>query len=555
MKKAEIKDKSMILLLIPLLLSAYTHLWNPTGFPGIWVVEGQYLQRAMYVLEGQGLHEPIQLYEHPYDHPYFGQIFLAGLLALSGYQYSLGVLSDSTDITAGTITQLHLVPKLIMGILAIIDTFLLYKITEKQYGKNVALVASVLFAVMPITWVLRKILLESLLLPFLLSSILLAIYVNTNYLSYKTTGIHKIKNVFTKPLSLVLISGVFLGLCIFTKLPLLTMAPLLAYIIYKKGMRLRYFSLWVVPLILIPLIWPIHALLIGEINLWIKDIEWNSQREDLNTNTAMSSILINSLKYLYLIDPVLLISGLLGILYAFIKRDYFILLWTIPLLLFLFAINFVSFFHLIPIIPAFCIASAKMLVDLLDTIKNGKIKQLAPIVVISVLGLFGLTSTTILITSNVNTTYFNIYASLTDYLIDESKVNDGNSEKKDINKEQEITIIGRHWTRSFYWIPKFVFDLEIDFKKINQVKDIPLPQENDKIVLIVDGKLHPSLEKQKYIDNTSLRRVTTPIATFTDTTMDFNTSVYPFASMSLNKPISGKIQLKEYSVEKKSIFE
>ena len=49
-----------IFLAIPLILSAYTHLWNPTGFPAVWVVEGQYIQRAMQVLEGEGLHEQQQ---------------------------------------------------------------------------------------------------------------------------------------------------------------------------------------------------------------------------------------------------------------------------------------------------------------------------------------------------------------------------------------------------------------------------------------------------------------------------------------------------------------
>ena len=44
-----------------------------------------------------------------------------------------------------------------MGLLAILDTFLLFKITERRYGIAVALIASVLFAVMPMTWVLRRV--------------------------------------------------------------------------------------------------------------------------------------------------------------------------------------------------------------------------------------------------------------------------------------------------------------------------------------------------------------------------------------------------------------
>ncbi len=116
--------RSIIYIVIPLLLSAYTHLWNPTGFPGIWVVEGQYLQRVMYVLDGGGLHEPKNIFHHPDDHPYFGQIFLAGLLSISGYPDSIGISSsDYTVINAHAIEKMYLVPKLIVGILAVIDTF------------------------------------------------------------------------------------------------------------------------------------------------------------------------------------------------------------------------------------------------------------------------------------------------------------------------------------------------------------------------------------------------------------------------------------------------
>lgn len=166
------RSSSVFFIVLPLILSAYIHLWNPIGFPAVWV-EGQYMQRAMQVLEGEGLHEPRNIFAHFYDHPFFGQIFLAGMLAATGYPSSLSMPSS---ISINSIEILYLVPRLFMGILAIIDTFLVYKISEYRYNRNVALITSILFAVMPATWLLRKILLESLLLPLLLSSILFALY-------------------------------------------------------------------------------------------------------------------------------------------------------------------------------------------------------------------------------------------------------------------------------------------------------------------------------------------------------------------------------------------
>jgi hypothetical protein len=59
---------------MPLLLSTFTYIWNPIGSPAIWVVEGQYMQRTMHIMEGlDHHHEQSSIYPHPYDHPYFGQ--------------------------------------------------------------------------------------------------------------------------------------------------------------------------------------------------------------------------------------------------------------------------------------------------------------------------------------------------------------------------------------------------------------------------------------------------------------------------------------------------
>jgi len=53
----------------------------------------------MNILKGLGHHyEQSSIYPHPYNHPYFGQYFLAGMLAILGYPESLH-LSASSSIT------------------------------------------------------------------------------------------------------------------------------------------------------------------------------------------------------------------------------------------------------------------------------------------------------------------------------------------------------------------------------------------------------------------------------------------------------------------------
>lgn len=74
------------MLLIPIALSAFTHIWNPIGFPSIHIDEGAYyMERAFSVLNGQGP----QKEGGQYDHPYFGWLFLAGIFKLVGYPESL----------------------------------------------------------------------------------------------------------------------------------------------------------------------------------------------------------------------------------------------------------------------------------------------------------------------------------------------------------------------------------------------------------------------------------------------------------------------------------
>src|SRR5689334_2051943 len=125
------------------------------------------MRRAVQVLEGMGPQDPY----YPYDHPYFGQLFLAGVLKLVGYPNSVLLLnhlssnnpnpnsnpsnlsssftsptsnstSNSTSPSSNSsnirnsIEMLYLVPRVLMGILSIIDTFLVYKIAERRYNRS-----------------------------------------------------------------------------------------------------------------------------------------------------------------------------------------------------------------------------------------------------------------------------------------------------------------------------------------------------------------------------------------------------------------------------------
>jgi hypothetical protein len=550
------------LIVIPLILSSFTHLWNPIGFPAIWVVEGQYMQRAMSVLDGFNLEESKDINPRPYDHPFFGQVFLAGIFKMIGYPEVFVMNIPSTEID-NTIKIIYSVPRILMGLLAVVDTFLVYKIAEHRYNKTIGFIAAVLFAVTPITWILRKIILESILLPFLLLSVLFALYSNygnNNAAHFKSSIANRnVWNKIKKPdIFLVLISGIFLGLSILTKVPAFTMIPLVGYLIFictNRGGRENYnnhniglkkLGVWLIPVILVPLIWPTYSLLTGDFELWLRDFTWNVQREYANNNTAVGSSLLNSLDYVFQIDPVIFLLGCGGIVFCYIKRDHFILLWIIPFLIFLFVIDFVSFFHLILLLPAVSISAARLIVDCSNKVKRIKLRRILPLATISIIGVFSLGSIITLINLNVSSSYFDIYAFVVNSLITNNPSNEAMADS-----DEELIMLGRHWTRGYFWIPKHVFDLNIDFRKIDGADDTPIPSTKDKFFLIADNKVRDSVSDKdmslikKYYYNYTI----IPIATFQDRTTTYDTSKYPYASMNENRDVKW-VQIRGFNISR-----
>jgi hypothetical protein len=98
------------------------------------------------------------------------------------------------------------------------------------------------------------------------------------------------------------------------------------------------------------------------------------------------------------------------------------LLWTIPFLIFLITINFASFFHLVLLLPAFRIAASRLMVELCDRLKYPHIKKILSIAIISIIGVFGLINTTILIDTNVTSSFFLIYSSIVKYLTSQTNI-------------------------------------------------------------------------------------------------------------------------------------
>src|SRR5215203_62324 len=453
---------SVLLVLLPLALSSYTHLWNPAGFPNIFYDEGVYMRRAMHVVEGLGPQEA-----YYYDHPFFGQIFLGGMLTIIGYPESLNPSPDMQSIES-----LYQVP-------------------------------SILFAVMPVAWFTRMILLDSILLPFLLFSIFLAVYA-TKSKSEKNNNNNNI---------LIVLSGVFLGIAIFTKIPAFTMIPLVAFLIYRNNNRsLKALGIWFVPVILIPLIWPAQSILAGAFTSWTNDVLWQINRE----NAGLPWIVF----LLAITDPFIFAAGFGGLAYSFIRRDYLILLWILPFIVFLAAMGYANFFYWVPILPALCIGAGKLLFDIIQKSKKISQKVLRVAILLSII-IYGVTSSTLLIVTNVTSAQFESVAYVAGYL-EEGTGAEG-------TEKNNPTIIISNPVYS--WILKYVFDKDHVLSDYRDMLYSPVDTAKSKVLLIDDPRFMLDIGNE---DNQLLHELysnTSTIATFKGKVTNFDLGLFPYTSM------------------------
>ena len=133
--------KTILFLTLSLVFSSFIHLWNPVGFPDQAPDDGTYIRRSLHMMNGLGPQE-----SNFYDHPYFGQIFLSAIFTIIDYPNTVIALhSSSMPKLEQSIMMLYTVPRILMGVLAIIDTLLIFKISELKYNKNVAFISAILF--------------------------------------------------------------------------------------------------------------------------------------------------------------------------------------------------------------------------------------------------------------------------------------------------------------------------------------------------------------------------------------------------------------------------
>jgi hypothetical protein len=98
----------------------------------------------------------------------------------------------------------------------------------------------------------------------------------------------------------------------------------------------------------------------------------------------------------------LLFLGLAGLIYSIIRRDWILILWIVPFLVFVYTHGWFSHFHWISVFPALCIAGAKFVIELIQRARFDKIKKSTPLIIIcSVISGIGFFNTMIVINQNL----------------------------------------------------------------------------------------------------------------------------------------------------------
>jgi hypothetical protein len=356
------------------------------------------------------------------------------------------------------------------------------------------------------------------------------------------------------------------------------MIPLVAYLIYKYCLngdkkRLRTLGLWFIPVILIPAMWPAYNSWYGNFEGWWGGILWQ-------TTERQEKPLYASIEILFQIDPVLLILAIAGIVFSvIIRRDTRLLLWVAPLLIFMGLIGFVSFFHFIPLVPAFCISAGVMIAGISNRLgsddqrndqrnnenknqqimdryllyqnsqepkefprldhgsnRGTKIKTRARYFysdysyygIILAIAVFGLLCTTILITTNISSAPFEATAFLAQYLSPEDRSN-GN---KPTDNNRGAVVVS---SPIFSWMYDEVFNLNYTFLSSDGLN------ANDKIdraIIVVDrglkqflndDSLSGSINRLKTIFNDTHR-----IGFFDEEGTGSSYRGYPYTSMRQN---------------------
>ena len=226
-----------------------------------------------------------------------------------------------------------------------------------------------------------------------------------------------------------------------------------------------------------------------------------------------------------------MILGAAGVVYLTIRREFFPLIWIVPYVIFLILVGWVTHFHLIPIIPILCIAIAKLVYDI-PAIMHIKKSIPTSTIIVSAIAIFGLISSTILISTDLTDAQYASVAYIANAITTTGGSADKNhsDEKQVINSTNQITVIS---SPLFSWIYIYVFDANHIFTHDRDTQ----PITTQKIMLLVDSTYKHVISGVEGENATQVNRLkniynnTDIVALFRDDSSKLDRKIYPFTGL------------------------
>jgi hypothetical protein len=288
--------------------------------------------------------------------------------------------------------------------------------------------------------------------------------------------------------------------------------------------------IWLLPVLILSSIWPLYSVATNQFGNWLDGVLYQVEREERGLDSPLLALIQ--------IDPIFTILSIAAVIFSIFNlivikdRDLLFFFWSIPYFLFLFLIGgAVKYFHFVILVPVLSIEIGLFIVYISKLLRLKKL-TVNPFLILTGIAVVGFISTILMISNDLTSTYFDMYASILHALPHSG------------NNSDIVTMVGKHWARSFFWIPKYIFGQEVGFKVIDPILFPQYTTKSERVLLLLDKSLLSQVKskekKEDYISQIRmLYRNSTLNQSFTENwTQPYYPSYYPFTSID---SILGKI--------------
>jgi hypothetical protein len=202
------------------------------------------------------------------------------------------------------------------------------------------------------------------------------------------------------------------------------------------------------------------------------------------------------------------------------------MLWIIPFIIFFYFVGRITYNYWVPLLPAFCIGSSVLIIELSDKIRSRISKfmgQILPFAVIFLIAIFGLIINVMLISANLTSSQIQA-AAFVQYQLNNEKANTNNIGAQ---FSRNITVISGP---NYSWIFKYVFKED---NVLDNFRDRE-PIDTEKFIMMTDLAYKNFLRRDNTYTSERLEMLydnTVSIGKFKGDASKYDYDKYPYFSI------------------------